>query len=186
MNGSATLSYAPAMETVDNVQVPKGFWFNGLDPNDTIAVNGKTVTVTIVSGPTTNNGEWYDGNTDTALFPDKPNATMTGDVEVTYLTHVGDANILYSTNRDSVIGEAFMRWPIYSANADCADSAIKGYVELHVFRCRVTQGPGFDSSYKSAQTNQCTFSAVDSKRADDACFSVAYFELAGVESQQGG
>lgn len=112
---------------------------------------------------------------------------LVGDVEITYKTSLAaGADIVYSNNRDSVIGEAFMRWPVYSANADCTDSSIKGYVELHVFRCRVTQAPGFDSSYKSAQTNQVTFSAIDAKRADDAVYSLAYFEMPVVESQQGG
>lgn len=169
-------------------------WFNGLDPNDTIEIGGtgtkagRVITVTITSGPVTGNHEWYDGNTDTSLFPDHAvNEQMTGDVEVTYQTALAaGADVLYSTNRDSVIGEAFLRWPVYSANADCTDSSIKGYVELHVFRCRVTQGPGFDTSYKTAQTNQITLSAVDAKRADDATYSLAYFDLPVVESQQGG
>lgn len=33
-------------------------------------------------------------------------------------------------------------------------------------RCRATALPGFDSSWKSAQTNSVTFSAMDAKRAD--------------------
>ena len=167
--GTAKLSYPPVSGSV---------WFNGMDSNDTVAIDGRTITVTIVQGPATTDEE-YTPNEDAGL--------LVGDVEITYRTLLsGGADVIYSTNRDSVIGEAFMRWPVYSANADCTDSAIKGYVELHVFRCRVTQAPGFDSSYKSAQTNQVTFSAIDAKRADDAVYSLAYFELPVVESQQGG
>lgn len=160
-SGVATLSYAPVSGTV---------WFNGIDDDDTVTIDQsdpKKITVTIVT-----NGS---------------STALAGDVEITY-QHLlsGGADVMYSTNRESAIGEAWMRWPIYSANEDCTDSAIKGYVELHVFRCRVTQGPGFDSSYKSAQTNQCTFSAIDAKRADDAAYSVAYFELEAPDSQQNG
>lgn len=173
-NGTATLSYAPEAGSV---------WYNGMDSNDTVAIDGRTITITVVTGPATDGEEWTP-NTDTSLFP---NSGMDGEVEITYQTALAaGADVMYSTNKDAVIGEAFMRWPIYSANSDCADSSIKGYVELHVFRCRVTQGPGFDSSYKSAQTNQVTFSAVDAKRADEAVYSIAYFELAAPDSQQGG
>ena len=149
-----------------------------MDSNDTVTIDGRNVTIAIVNGPATQDGEWT---------PNTDAGDLVGDVEITYQTALaGGADIMYSTNRDAVMGEVFMRWPVYSANSDCTDSSVKGYVELHVFRCRVTQGPGFDSSYKSAQTNQCTFSAVDAKRADDTVYSLAYFELPEVPSQQGG
>ena len=168
--GVATLSYAPALDANSKPI----FWFNGIDDNDTVALDqsdNKKVTVTIVP----NTGE------------SGSNTPLTGEVEVTYMTTLtSGADVLYSTNRESVIGEVWMRWPIYSANDDCTDSAVKGYVELHVFRTRVTQGPGFDSSYKSAQTNAVTFSTVDAKLADDAAYSLAYFELEAPESQQNG
>lgn len=162
-SGSATLSYAPVANT---------FWFNGLDDNDIVSINDRNVSVSIVPGDSTHSET---GN----------NVALVGEVEVTY-QHAVSADVMYSTNRESAIGEVWMRWPIYSANEDCTDSAIKGYVELHVFRCRVTQGPGFDSSYKSAQTNQVTFSAIDAKRADDVAYSIAYFELEAPANQQNG
>lgn len=160
-SGVATLSYAP---------VAGSLWFNGIDDDDTVTIdqsNPRKVTATIVTNGTS--------------------TPLTGDVEVTYQHLLASgADVMYSTNRESAIGEAWMRWPIYSANEDCTDSAVKGYVEVHVFRVRVTQGPGFDTSYKQAATNQCTFSAIDAKRADDAAYSIAYFELEAPESQQNG
>ena len=77
-------------------------------------------------------------------------------------------------NRSSAIGEAMMLYPVYGSGDDCSDSAIIGHVYVHVFRCRVTAAPGFDASYKNAQTFQFTLGAMDPKRADDMIYSVAY------------
>lgn len=45
---------------------------------------------------------------------------------------------------------------------------------MRVYKCRVTAQPGLDGSYKSASTFQFTLSAMDAKRPDDACYSIAY------------
>ena len=100
-----------------------------------------------------------------------------GDMEVTYLTELTSGNVSMIDNTTSVIGEALLRWPVYNSGDDCSDSGIKGYAEMRIFRCRVTQAPGFDSSYKSAMTNQVTFATMDAKRADGAAYSVAFVEF---------
>ena len=51
---------------------------------------------------------------------------------------------------------------------------MKGDLYLHIYRCRVTQLPGFDTSYKSAATNSVTFAAIDPKRPDGKMYSYYY------------
>lgn len=72
-------------------------------------------------------------------------------VEVSYYYQetVREANI---DNRSSAMGEAIMQWPVYGNGDDCTDAAIIGYVTVKVYRARVTAQPGFDSSYKTANT----------------------------------
>lgn len=81
-------------------------------------------------------------------------------------------------NKSTAMGEAVAQWPVYGAGDDCTDSAIIGYLTVHVYKCRVTAQPGFDSSYKSANSFQFTLGAMDAKRADDATYSIAYKRVA--------
>ena len=76
--------------------------------------------------------------------------TITGPVEISYEYTVADANVIKIDNKSAATGEAVMKWPVYGAGDDCTDNAVKGYVVLRMYRCRVTQMPGFDTSYKSA------------------------------------
>ena len=96
-------------------------------------------------------------------------------VEVSYEYEVAGANIIQIDNQTSAIGEAVFKYPVYNSGSDCTESSIKGYLVIHVYRCRVSQMPGFDTSYKSAATNSVTWSALDAKRDDDACYSIAYY-----------
>ena len=71
---------------------------------------------------------------------------VTGQVEVSYEYTVTGANVAMIDNATSAIGEAVFKWPVYNSGEDCTDASIKGYVIMKVFRCRVTQMPGFDTS----------------------------------------
>ena len=102
---------------------------------------------------------------------------LEGDVEVSYLTAINEGSVSVINTQTAVMGEALLRWPVYSASTDCTDADVQGYVEMKVFRCRVTQAPGFDSSYKSAGTHQVTLATMDAKRADGNSYSVAYIEF---------
>lgn len=84
------------------------------------------------------------------------------------------ATVVNVTNKTSARGEAMLKWPVYSAGEDCTDSGIKGYIICKIYRCRVTQAPGFDTSYKSASTNSVTFAAMDAKRNDGRSYTLAY------------
>lgn len=77
-------------------------------------------------------------------------------------------------NRSSAIGEAICVWPVYGSGDECSDSSIIGNVIVKVYRARVTAAPGFDSSYKTANTFQFTLGAMDAKRADNASYSITY------------
>ena len=100
-----------------------------------------------------------------------------GIVEVSYFYYeeAQEANI---DNRSSAMGEAVMVYPVYGNGDDCTDSSIIGHVYVRVYKCRVTAQPGFDASYKTANTFQFTLAAMDAKRPDDACYSIAYIKKA--------
>lgn len=98
---------------------------------------------------------------------------IANDVTVHYFYKVEaqEANI---DNRSSAMGEAIMKYPVYGSGDDCTDSSIIGYVLVHVYKCRVTTQPGFDASYKTANTFQFTLAAMDAKRPDEATYSIAF------------
>lgn len=96
-------------------------------------------------------------------------------VRVSYVRRVNDsAKLEIKTNSTSAKGELFAHWPVYSDGTDCADAAVKGWLHMHIPRCRVTALPGFDNSYKSASTNSVTFAAIDAKRADKVAVDWIY------------
>ena len=69
-----------------------------------------------------------------------------GEIEVSYEYTVNGANVAQIDNQTSAIGEAVFKWPVYNSGEDCTDASVKGYVIMKVYRCRVTQMPGFDTS----------------------------------------
>lgn len=60
------------------------------------------------------------------------------------------ARVAEIDNKASAVGEAMLKYPIYSDGQDCTKSGILGYVYMHVYRARVTAQPGLNGSYKSA------------------------------------
>lgn len=104
--------------------------------------------------------------------PDIPTGT---DVEIYYEYVEAAAKEALINNTNSAIGEAILVWPVYASSDDCTIQAtIMGNVIMKVFRCRVTAAPGFDSSYKSANTFQFSLSAMDPKRNDENVYSIAF------------
>lgn len=78
------------------------------------------------------------------------------------------------TTGSAARGELTMRWPVYSAGIDCTEAAVKGWVVVHIFRCRVSALPGFDTSYKTAMTNGVTFSTMDPRRPGEELWEYGY------------
>ena len=81
-------------------------------------------------------------------------------------------------NKSSAIGECTLEYPVYSSGEDCTEASIIGYYYVRVFRARITAVPGFDASYKQAQTYQFTLTALDAShlRNDEYCYACAYKE----------
>jgi hypothetical protein len=50
------------------------------------------------------------------------------------------------TNKEYAIGEAVAIWPVYGSGDDCTESSIIGYYMVKVFKARVSQIPGMDTS----------------------------------------
>ena len=65
------------------------------------------------------------------------------DVVYDYTQEVTEAIV---TNKESAIGEAVAIWPVYGSGDDCSESSIIGYYIVKVFRARITQIPGMDTS----------------------------------------
>jgi hypothetical protein len=95
------------------------------------------------------------------------------DVVYDYIQEVTEAIV---TNKESAIGEAVAIWPVYGSGEDCSESSIIGYYIVKVFRARITQIPGMDTSYKSAATFNFELTALDAKRSDEGAYSMAYFK----------
>lgn len=79
-------------------------------------------------------------------------------------------------NKSVAMGEAVLKWPVYASGDDCTESSIKGYLIIRMYRARITQMPGFDTSYKSAATFQFQLSAMDPKRDDGTIYDMFYTE----------
>lgn len=103
-------------------------------------------------------------------------ADYDGPITIHYFYDVAarEANI---DNRSSARGEAIMKYPVYGSGENCTDSSIIGYVLVRVYNARVTTQPGFDASYKNANTFQFTLAAMDAKRPDEATYSIAFVGL---------
>ena len=126
-------------------------------PIDTsISINGLEE---VASSATLTSGQYKLDSTDdtgkTVLFymgdaeaspvvePDVDTGTQ---IEVVY-EYLAPAKEAKFDNMESTIGEAIAEYPVYSSSDECSSSAtIIGYVYVRIYRCRVTQKPGFDSS----------------------------------------
>jgi hypothetical protein len=107
-----------------------------------------------------------------------------GTIEVYYETEVATAKSVDINNQAAATGEAICKWPVYAAGDDCSGSAIKGYAILKIYKARVTQMPGFDTSYKSAATNAITLSAMDAKKLNQEAYKLTFVEVAAEKAAQ--
>lgn len=114
------------------------------------------------------------------LYAKKDDIAVGKTVDVTYEKQYAQGAIkeMLVDNRSTAMGEVICKWPVYGSSDVCTDSAIRGYVLMKIFKARVTAAPGFDTSYKSAATNQITLSAMDAKRDDGMVYSIAYIDNA--------
>lgn len=114
------------------------------------------------------------------LYAQKDEVPVGTTVDVTYEKQytAGVVKEMLVDNRSTAMGKVICKWPVYGSSDVCTDSAIRGYVIMTIFKARVTAAPGFDTSYKSAATNQITLSAMDAKREDGMVYSIAYIDNA--------
>lgn len=147
---------------------------NGMDRvTSTPAASGKYYpTSTESSGVYTTTVAFYSGD-----FADN------AEVEVTYYVPKSNALSIESTNSKSAVGEAILMWPVYNGGESTdttsgtfSSNDVKGYIIMDVYRARVTQVPGFDTSYKSAATNSITLATMDPENAGHggAAYKITY------------
>ena len=108
-------------------------------------------------------------------FGETANAEGINTVDVTYYIKQTVKQIKVD-NKTTAVGELIAKWPVYSSGEEGNAGGVKGHLIMQVYKCRITQMPGFDTSYKSAATNSVTFSTVESRAHEDA-YSIAYYEL---------
>lgn len=141
----------------------------GLEEAETAAAGKFSVQITEAA-------ENVDGKTVITL--NESDVTAGDIIRVSYVRRVVNAaSVVVRTNSTSAKGALHMHWPLYSSGTDCTEANIKSWIHVYIPKVRVTAAPGFDSSYKSAQTPGVTFSAIDPKRADGKMYEVSYEPL---------
>lgn len=156
------------------ITVPESYAAN---PEANVFVNGFTMSA---DSPATA------GNPAVASATGKTTITFaSGDVAVgdtilvSYMHMPTNGQALYvPTSGGSARGELFAHYPIYSSGKDCTDASIKGYLTLNLYRVRVTELPGLDTSYKSETNPGMKFSAIEPGRPDGRMFALVYEPVA--------
>ena len=101
--------------------------------------------------------------------------TVGKDIDVNYYYEVEEAHVVpVRTNSQSARGEVWFHIPVYSSGTDCTESSIRGWIDVHIFRVRVTTPAPIDTSYKTAATFAVSFSAMDPKRTDKLMYEINY------------
>lgn len=76
-----------------------------------------------------------------------PGDVAVGDsIKVSYTENITATEIKVSTNANTSKGSLQLDYPVYSSGTDCTEASRKGILHLTVYRVRVSQMPGFDSS----------------------------------------
>ena len=104
--------------------------------------------------------------------------TVGDTIRVAYRRRViGAQRVIVKNSSTTAKGALYMHFPVYSSGSDCKESAIKGWLHIHFYRVRVTQVPGVNASFKSAQTFGLTFTVIDPQRADGRLYEWDYEPL---------
>ena len=141
----------------------------GLEEADEVAAGKFVVTIT-------DSDEDTAGNT---LITFNSSDVGAGDtVRISYIRRIVNGDrVTTKTNGTTAKGAFWIHWPVYSSGADCTQSNQKGILHLWMPRCRITQTPGLDGSYKTAQAPGITAAAIDPKRPDKKLYVLAYEDL---------
>lgn len=141
---------------------------------NTISIAGMTAGTTVAAG-TYSVAETSESNGDEKYVTTITFDSAVGEVEINYSVKE-TANVMKTANDKSAMGEVIAKWPVYADGSETKAAGVKGYVLLQIYKCRITQMPGFDTSYKSAATNSVTFATMDAKRPDGNAYSIAYVQ----------
>ena len=141
----------------------------GLEEATTAAEGKFAVAITAAAANT-------DGKTEITL--NAADATVGDEIRVSYHRRIVDAHRVIVRNTSTTAkGALAMHFPVYSDGGSCEDANLKGWLHIYYYRVRVTQTPGINASYKSAQTFGLTFSVIDPQRADGRTYEWSYEPL---------
>lgn len=114
----------------------------------------------------------------TVITLNENDAAVGDEVRVSYHRRIVDAHRVIVRNTSTTAkGALAMHFPVYSDGGSCEDANLKGWLHIYYYRVRVTQTPGINASYKSAQTFGLTFSVIDPQRADGRTYEWSYEQL---------
>lgn len=154
-------------------------FINGLDliPESGTLATGKFQATAIPASEGDEGSPAVEAHNELDFFED--DITDGSTIDVTYYTKTETGTQLtIPTEGTSARGEITFTYPVYSDGLDCEDASLLGELVLVIYKARVTTAPGFDSSYKSAATNQITVTAMDPRRPDGAMYDMYFIEAA--------
>lgn len=155
------------------ITIPEAYTAN---PELNVSINGFEM---VSVAPTAGNVQVASAAGSTTLTFFAGDVAVGDSILVSYMHMPVQAQAIYvPTTGGSARGELFAHYPVYSSGKDCNDASIKGYLTLHLYRCRVTELPGLDSSYKSEMNPGMKFSAIEPGRADNRMFGLVYEPVA--------
>lgn len=95
-----------------------------------------------------------------------------------YVDREVEADTITVDNQQTFVGNALLKWPVYSSGDEEGLSAggVKGYLYQKIFKARCTAQPGMDTSYKTNATPGITVAAMDPHRADGGIYQYFYVE----------
>lgn len=95
-------------------------------------------------------------------------------VTVSYAVAQALPSLKGSSSGKSVRGTLQAKWPIMSGAKDNEDSAVKGWLVLVINKVEISQGAGFDTSYKSFADNTVEFTIMDPDDDNKSTYDLYY------------
>ena len=99
------------------------------------------------AGATATAGEYTVGDSTQASANDPFTTEITfGDTDLTevevHVERTEELETIDVNNQQTFVGSAILKWPVYASGEETKAAGVKGYVLMHIYKCRVTAFPG--------------------------------------------
>lgn len=95
-------------------------------------------------------------------------------IRLNYNRIIPQAVVAKSKITKYVTGTLGVTYPVYATNDDCTENPIRGYVNIKIWKVRVTSKINISSSYKSATTFSLEMMGIDAHRHDGRIYEIMY------------